>query len=228
MTAPITGLSSMATRTVLADLAEVYQRRTGGRVAIRSMGGVDAARLIRSGAATGLVVLASGVMASLEAEGHLVPGSRTAFVRSGIAVAVPAGATHPDIRDEAALRRAMRDAASLAYSTGPSGDHLRRLWERWGLADEMSRRAIQAPPGVSVASLLARGVACLGVQQLSEMIGVEGVEIVGPLPAEAQSITVFEFGLSALSADRASCDAFIGFATGPDAEAIIVRNGLSV
>ncbi len=228
MTDPITGLSSMATRRVLADLTEAYHRSTGGQVAFRSMGGVDAARLIRSGAAIDLVVLASGVMERLESEGHLVPGSRTTFVRSGIAVAVPVGAPHPDLCDEAALRRAMLESGTLCYSTGPSGDHLRQLWERWGLADEMARRALQAPPGTSVASLLARGEASLGFQQLSEMIGVEGVEIVGSLPAEAQSITVFEAGISILSADRASCDAFIGFATGPDADDIITRNGLSV
>src|SRR4051812_50046413 len=87
MTGQITGVSSMATRQILADLAESYERRTGCRVAIRSMGGVEAARRGRAGEPTDVIVLASNVMGQLEAEGHLVSRSRVGFARSGISMA---------------------------------------------------------------------------------------------------------------------------------------------
>src|SRR6187200_2166825 len=84
----LTGISSMATRQILADLAASYEQRTGIEFAIRPMGGVEAARLVRAGEPTDIVVLASNVMEKLEAEGHVVPGTRVGFARSGIAMAI--------------------------------------------------------------------------------------------------------------------------------------------
>src|SRR3954453_10777167 len=106
MTGQITGLSSMATRQILADLGESYEQRTGARVTIRSMGGVEAARLVRAGEPTDVVVLASKVMEQLEAEGHLVAGSRADVARSGIAVAVRAGTPRPSLENGEAVRQA--------------------------------------------------------------------------------------------------------------------------
>src|SRR5690349_17669491 len=132
MTGQLTGLSSMATRQILADLAEVYEQRTGRRVVIQSVGGVEATRRVRAGEPTDIIVLASTVMEQLEAEGHLVSGSRVGFARSGIAIAVPTGALRPSIGDEDSVKQAILEAPRLCYSTGPSGDHLKQLWERWG------------------------------------------------------------------------------------------------
>src|SRR4051794_20762856 len=148
MTPPITGLSSMATRQILADLARGYEARTGQPVAFRSLGGVEAARLVRAGEPADVVILASTVIERLEAEGHLVAGSRAGFARSGIAVAVRAGAPRPGIGDAAAVRQAVLDAPRICTSTGPSGDHLLRLFERWGIAEAVAQRTVQAPPGV--------------------------------------------------------------------------------
>jgi len=85
----------------------------------------------------------------------------------------------------------VRTAPRIAYSTGPSGTALMALFERWGIAGEIGSRLVQAPPGVPVASLLARGEAELGFQQLSELIGFEGIALIGPLPPEVQITTVF-------------------------------------
>src|SRR4051794_14731871 len=128
MTGQLTGLSSMATRQILTDLAGAYGQRTGRRVVIQSMGGVEAARRVRAGEPADIIVLASNVMEQLEAEGHLVPGSRMGFARSGIAMAVPAGAFRPSIGDEDSVKQAILEAPRTCYSTGPSGDHLKRLW----------------------------------------------------------------------------------------------------
>ena len=114
MTGQTTGVSSMATRQILADLAESYEQRTGCRVAIRSMGGVEAARLVRAGEPTDVIVLASKVMEQLEAEGHLVSGSRVGFAHSGIAVAVRSGARRPSINDEESVKQAILEASRIS------------------------------------------------------------------------------------------------------------------
>jgi molybdate transport system substrate-binding protein len=219
MTFQISVVSSMATRQVLADLAAAYERQTGIQVTVAAMGGVEAARQIRAGKPTDLVVLASGVMEDLEAEGYLIPGRRANFALSGIAVAVRSGSPRPVISSEDAVKQAMVAASRIAYSTGPSGDHLMRLWERWGIAATVSRRAVKAPPGVPVGTLVARGEADLGVQQLSELLHVPGVEIVGPLPAEIQSVTVFSAAIARTSSRPDEGGALIAYLTSPEAEA---------
>jgi molybdate transport system substrate-binding protein len=211
MSGRITGLSSMATRHVLADLAKAYELMNGTRVDIRSMGGVEAAKLVRTGEPVDIVVLASKVMASLEAEGHIVKGSIRDFARSEIAITVPAGAPRPQVASEQAVRQAMLEARRICYSTGPSGDHLKALCEKWGVADSVLARALIAPPGVPVASLVARGEANLGFQQLSELIGQPGIEILGPLPPEIQAVTIFSAGLSSASREREAARAVVAY-----------------
>ena len=207
----ITGLSSMATRHILADLARDYELGNGIRVEIRSMGGVEAAKLARAGEPADVVVLASNVMRSLEAEGHIAKGSILDFARSEIAIAVPAGAPHPGAESEQAVRRAMLAARRICYSTGPSGDHLKALCETWGVTESVMGRALVAPPGVPVASLVARGDADLGFQQLSELINQPGVEVVGSLPPEIQAVTVFSAGVSCASREPEAARAFLAY-----------------
>jgi molybdate transport system substrate-binding protein len=226
MTGQITGVSSMATRQILADLAESYERRTGCRVAIRSMGGVEAARLVRAGEPTDVIVLASNVMEQLEAEGHLVSRSRVGFARSGIAMAVPSGARRPSINDEESVKQAILDARTVCYSTGPSGDHLMRLWERWGIGEAVSQRTLQAPPGVPVGAVVARGEADLGFQQLSELLHVPGIDVVGPLPPEIQAVTVFSAGVSNTSSQCEKARALVAYLSSPEAEAVKRQHGM--
>ena len=199
MSARLTGLSSMATRRILADLAQAYESQTGARVEIRSMGGVEAAKLVRAGEATDIVVLASKIMSALEAEGHLAKGDTRDFARSEIGIAVRTGSAPPSVADEQAVKQAMLGARKICYSTGPSGDHLKALCEKWGVP---LARALVAPPGMPVATLVANGEADLGFQQLSELIDQPGIEIAGPLPPEIQAVTVFSAGISINSQNR--------------------------
>ena len=226
MIGQITGISSMATRSILADLAQIREQRTGRRAVIRSMGGVEAARVVRAGEPTDIVVLASKVMEQLETEGHVVSGSRVGFARSGVAGAVRAGAPRPSLQDEEAVKRAILQARTIAYSTGPSGDHLEGLWARWGIAEVISPRAVQAPPGVPVGALVARGEAELGFQQLSELMHVPGIEIIGPLPPEIQAVTVFAAGVASTSAQPDEARALVAFLTSPEADAAKRRHGM--
>jgi molybdate transport system substrate-binding protein len=222
----VTGISSMATRALLADLAAAYTRRSGLRVAIESVGGVAAARRVADGEAFDVVVLASNAIDGLAASGHVDDASRVSLARSGVAVAAKAGAAHPSIETEADLRDMVRHAHSIGYSTGPSGAHLMTLFERWGIADEIAARIVQAPPGVAVASLIARGEAEFGFQQMSELIGVDGIEILGALPQAIQSTTVFQAALGRHARAPQQARAWLAFLTSPDADAAKRRHGM--
>jgi molybdate transport system substrate-binding protein len=225
MTTTLSGISSMATRLILGELTQRYEAATGVAAAIKAMGGVDAAKLVREGEATDIVILASGPMAKLEAEGHVVAGSIRGFARSGMAIAVRAGAERPDIGDEAAVKRAVLAARTVCYSTGPSGDHLLQLCERWGIAAD-SERLLKAPPGVPVGSLVAKGEADLGFQQLSELINVPGIEMLGPLPPEIQAVTVFAAGVASTSAQVGETGGLIAFLTASETDEVKRAQGM--
>jgi molybdate transport system substrate-binding protein len=223
----IVGLSSMATRHILAELARDYERQCGRKVDIRSMGGVEAAKLARTGEPADIVALASKVMESLEAEGHIARGSVKHFARSEIGLAVPAGARRPSLESEKAVRQAMIDAKRVCYSTGPSGDHFKVLCERWGLSDSVLARALKAPPGVPVAVLVANGEADLGVQQLSELIGQAGIAVISPLPQEIQAVTVFSAGVSTMSAEREAARALVAYLASAETAETKRRHGMA-
>ena len=222
----ITGLSSMATRHILADLARSYELHTGIRVEFRSMGGVEAAKLVRAGEPADVVALASKAMRSLEAEGHIAKGSIMDFARSEIAIAVPAGSPRPGVESEQAVRRAMIEARRICYSTGPSGDHLKSLCEKWGVTETVLQRALTAPPGVPVASLVASGEADLGFQQLSELIGQPGIEIVGSLPPGDSGCDRVLGRRVGASRDREAARAFVAYLASPEATDAKLRYGM--
>ncbi len=226
MAAPLTGISSMATRQILAELCDAYTKKTGQAVAIESVGGVDAARRVRAGEAFDIVVLADDVMRQLEADGFLKPGSRAGFARSAMAVAIRAQAARPDLGNEASFKAAMLAAKTIGYSTGPSGNHVLALLKMWGIEQAVSGRLVKAPPGVPVGTLVARGDAELGLQQLSEFLDVPGIEIAGPLPPEVQSVTLFSCGVCTLAPNDAGARAFIEFLTSAEAAATKTRQGM--
>lgn len=219
-------ISSMATRQVLADLLAQYTQAGEQPVTVESVGGVDAARRVQAGEPFDVVVLAANVIDQLTQAGHVVPGSRADLVRSGVYVAVQAGAPHPDIGSEEAVRQAVLAAPSISYSTGPSGVYLVKLFERWGIAEQIKPRTVQAPPGVPVGSLVARGEVALGFQQLSELIHLKGVAVVGPLPPTLQLTTTFSAGLSVTSTQPAAVRALLDYMMSPAAEAAKRSNGM--
>jgi molybdate transport system substrate-binding protein len=206
------GISSMATRQILSELAAAYEEATGEVITIESVGGVDAAKRIRAGEAFDFAVLASDALQKLEADGHLVPGSIIEVAESPMAMAVRAGAPKSDPLDEAAVHNAMANAKAIGISTGPSGTHVQQLARDWGLEGEgVASHLVQAKPGVPVAKLLADGEVEVGFQQLSEMLGAPGIEIVGLLPESLQPGTVFAAALCKAAAHPDAARAFIEY-----------------
>ncbi|MDR3368182.1 substrate-binding domain-containing protein [Rhodoferax sp.] len=224
--APLTGISSMATRQLLAELTQAYAERSGQTVAIESVGGVDAAKRVQAGEAFDVVILASDAMAKLIAAGHLRTESLTPLVHSGVAVAVQAGGLTPDISSEDAVRQAVLAAPTLSYSTGPSGVALAKLFERWGIAETIKDRIVTAPPGVPVGSLVAKGEVALGFQQLSELIHVQGITIVGPLPSAIQITTTFSAAMTTGCTRPEQVQALLDFLASPEAAEAKQRQGM--
>jgi len=216
----------MATRLLLNALAQDFTAQTGQVVAIESVGGVDAAKRVQAGEVFDAVFLASDAIDKLQTAGHLQSGSRVDLVHSGVAVAVQAGAPQPDISTEDAVRAAVLAAPTLSYSTGPSGVALARLFERWGIANTIKDRIVQAPPGVPVGTLVARGEVALGFQQLSELIHVEGIRIVGPLPTAIQITTTFSAGVGSQSTQPEAVRALLAFMASPQAAVAKQREGM--
>jgi molybdate transport system substrate-binding protein len=229
MSRPLTGISSMATRNVLADLVSEYERRSGQRVVIESVGGVAAIQRIQDGESFDIVVLADDAIDRLAAAGRVEPGSRIGVARSGIALAVTAGAPRPEIGDEASVRDAVLAAGSIGYSTGPSGSYLTCLFERWGIAETIAPRMVQAPPGVPVGGLVARGDVELGFQQLSELMHLPGIDVIGSLPPDIQLITIFSAAVCTIcsaSTQKEAAKALLAFLASPEADSVKLAHGM--
>ncbi len=223
---PLKLLSSMATRELLNELVLEYQRSTGQSVICEAAGGVDVAKRVRAGESVDLVVLSSTAIDSLIAAGSLLPDSRVDLVRSGVSIAVRAGAARPDVSSAQAVRSAVLAARTLSYSTGPSGVYLEKLFERWGILEQIRNRIVVPPPGVPVGSLIANGTVELGFQQLSELMTLPGIDVVGPLPADIQTITVFSGGISSGCTRPDAARAVLEYMASPAVMALKSRFGM--
>jgi molybdate transport system substrate-binding protein len=226
MNSLITGISSMATRQVLAEVSDAWRRRGHGDVAFESVGGVEAAKRVHDGEKFDVVVLAADAIDKLVAAGRIVAGSKTDLARSGVAIAVRRGAPRPVIDTEDALREAVLSVRTLGYSTGPSGVALQKLFARWGIAETPSGRVVQAPPGIPVGTLVARGDVELGFQQLSELMHVEGIDVIGPMPPGLEVVTTFSGAICAASTQPDAARALLDFIRSPAADQAKRRHGM--
>ncbi|WP_232834543.1 substrate-binding domain-containing protein [Rhodoferax ferrireducens] len=224
---PLRGISSMATRQVLGQLVSTFVARSGMAVVFESVGGVDAAKRVWAGEAFDLVVLAADAIDKLVDAGRAIGGTRVDLVRSGVAVAVRAGSPLPDLSTEDSTRRAVLAAPTIGYSTGPSGVALLKLFERWGVAQQLASRLAQAQPGVPVGAMVARGDVALGFQQLSELMHVEGVAVAGPLPDAIQIETIFSGAVCATTARASDVREFLAFMASPECDAEKRRQGMA-
>jgi len=222
----IKGISSQALRLVLTELAEVYRRRFAIDVAIESIGGLDAITRVQAGEAFDVVIMAADSIDKLIASGHLQAGSRVDLVRSGVAVAVREGRPLPDISTEEALKKTILSAKSIGYSTGPSGVAMVKLFERWGILEAIGDRLVQATSGTPVGSLIARGELEIGFQQLSELLPIGGISILGPLPEAIRIVTTFSGALGSKAGQTEAARAFLAFLASQEAAEAKRRQGM--
>ncbi|MCU1338631.1 MAG: putative transporter [Bryobacterales bacterium] len=182
-------------------------------------------RLAR-GEAIDLVIMAAPALDDLINQGKVRAGSRVDLVRSNISMAVKAGAPKPDISTLEALKRTLLAARSIAYSDSASGVYLStELFPKLGIADQIKDRTrkIEADP---VGGVVAKGEAEIGFQQISELLPVKGIDIVGPLPPGAQRVTVFAAGIPATSMQTEAAEALIWWLASPAAYSAIKKSGL--
>ena len=222
---PLRVLSSMAGRKLLADLISKFEATSEHRVSLESVGGVDAAKRVRAGEPLDVAVLAREVIDDLIGAKRIAPGSRVDVWVSAIGVAVRAGAAHPDISSAAGIKAAVLAARRVGYSTGPSGQYLAKLFAGWDPDGKLKDRITVAPPGVPVGSLVARGEIDLAFQQLSEL-GGDGIDVLGPLPAEIQMMTTFSGGVALSSAQPDAARALLRFFASPAVKRLKHAHGM--
>jgi molybdate transport system substrate-binding protein len=228
VTEGVTGLSSMATRSLLTDLGIDIGRRHGIAVGFTSAGGVQVAQRVREGAPVDLVVLAAEVMDTLGSDGLLVPGTLRPLFESQVVAAVPVGTAAPALASEDDARTALANAGRIGYSTGPSGSAVLALLERWDLKEDLRDRLVQAPPGVPVGALLASGQADLGFQQLSELMDAPGVRVLGPLPGVAAISSTFTGAVLATSTRWSLAARVLILLSDDAAAATVAAHGMTV
>ncbi len=224
--AEIKVLSSNGTSAIVRAIGAEFARRTGNTVVTKFDVAVLLQKDIEAGEGFDLAVLTRGVIDALVAKGAIEAAAHADVARSGIGVAVRAGARKPDIGSVAAFRRTFLDAGSVAYTTvGGSGIHFVKMLERLGIADVVRAKA-RTQPGGTVGELVARGEAEIAVQQVSELLPVEGIELVGPFPPELQLITVFSAGVSPHAENPEAARSLLRFFAEPAALAVIKAKGM--
>lgn len=212
------------------ELAPDFERSSMMKVTTgaTSMGvGADAipSRLKRRDPAD-VVIVNADALEELIANGLVLPGSRVDLAKSRMGMAVRSGAPRPDISSLAALRGVLLAARSVALSSSVSGDYFTtELFPRLGIAEQMAVKTRRSG-NERVGALLLRGDAEIGFQQMSELLPIAGIDVVGPLPADAQRVTVFAAGVAAHSAHPDTARAYIRFLASPDATPAVARTGL--
>jgi molybdate transport system substrate-binding protein len=224
--AEIKVLASPAIRESYLELLPRFEKASGHRVVTMWAGTTDVMKRIKGGEMVDAVVLSAASLEELIKLGKVVPGSRVDLAKSGVGVAVRAGAAKPDISSGEALKRALLAAKSIAYSSGPSGIYLAGLFQRMGIAGELKGKLKQVAPGVQVGGIVASGEAEIGFQQVSELLAVPGIDYVGPLPPDIQSITVFAGGIHAGAKEADAAKAWFKFITAPAAAPVLKKHGM--
>jgi molybdate transport system substrate-binding protein len=219
-------LSTQAPEQAYRELAPQFEKASGHTVTTVFTGTLDVQKRIAAGEAYDLIIMAGPAIDDFIKSGKIVPGSRVDIARSGVGVAVRAGAPRPDIGTTEAVKKTLLDAKSIGYSTGPSGVYLTGLFQRLGVADAIKGKLKQTPTGVFVGNIVADGTAEIGFQQVSELAHFPGVDFVGPLPAEIQEITVFSAGIQVGAKQVDAAKDWVKFLTAPAAASAFKSKGL--
>jgi molybdate transport system substrate-binding protein len=224
--AEIKVLSTQATEEAYRELVPQFEKESGHKVTTVFTGTLDVQKRVAAGETYDVIIMAAPAIDDYIKAGKIVAGSRVDLAKSGVGVAVRAGAPKPDLSSAEALKKTLIAAKSIGYSTGPSGVYLTGLFARLGVAEQVAPKLKQTPTGVFVGTLVASGEAEIGFQQVSELSHFPGVDFVGPLPAEVQQTTAFASGLQAGAKEVDAARAWVRFLSAPAAAAAYRKRGL--
>ena len=224
--AEIKVLSTQATEQSYRELVPQFEKATGHKVTTIFTGTLDADKRVLAGEPFDLLIMSQSSIDQHMKGGKVVQGSRVDLARSGVAVGVKAGARKPDISSVDALKRTILNAKSIGYSTGPSGNYIITLFERLNVLDAVKPKMKQTATGVFVGSIIASGEVEIGFQQVSELSQYEGVDYVGPLPAEVQNYTTFSSGILSNAKEVEAARALVRYITSPQAGAVYRKRGM--
>ena len=219
-------LASSAIKETYLELLPLFEKATGHKVVAAWSSTPDVQRRIAAGEAADLVILGDSGTEELIKHGKLAANSRTNFAKSGIAVAVRTGAPKPDISSSEAVKKSVLAAKSVAYSAGASGIYLVSMFDKLGISEQVKSKLATVKPGEPVGEAVARGDAEIGFHQLSELIPVKGILILGPLPADIQHITVFSGGVHSGTKESDATTALVKFLTAPSVAPVIKKHGM--
>ncbi len=221
-------LTSVALTSALNQLAPGFEKATGNKLNIGYALIADVRKRILAGETADVIILSRPVMDELDKQGKFASGSITNIAGTPVALAVHAGAPRPDISTADALKRTLLSAKSIVYADpakgGASGVVFAHVVERLGIADQLKPKTILVP-GAQAAQLVAKGQAEIGVGQTSEIVPVAGAQVLGPLPGELNSTTLFTAGIGAATKVPAAAKSFIQFLTGPIAKPVFSAKG---
>jgi molybdate transport system substrate-binding protein len=219
-------MCSNSMRAVMDRLIPEFERTSGSKVEITYDPAKRMMSRIRAGEAADVVIIGSGAIDELAQEGLIVADTRVVLARSSIGMAVAAGAMKPDIGSVEAFKAALLKARSIAYTIeGASGMHFAELIEKMGIAEAVKAKARRQPGGL-VGELVARGEAEAAIQQISELMAVPGIQLVGPIPRELQKITVVSGGVFRNTRLSDAARALLAFLSSRPARAVIQEKGL--
>jgi molybdate transport system substrate-binding protein len=224
--AEIRVIGSPGTREPYTQLIPGFEKATGHKV-LTIWGGVnDVARRVADGEAADVVMLPAAQIDGLINQGKLVPESRVDVAKSGIGVAIRAGAPKIDISSAEGIKKALLAAKTIAYSAGPSGVHIAALIQKWGLTDQLKSKIVPPRPNVPIGVVVAGGDADIGFQQVSELLPVKGIDYLGPLPPDIQEVTVFSAGVHKGAGAADAGRALLKYLTAPEAAPVIKKTGM--
>lgn len=219
-------LVSRAVKGAYLALVPGFEAASGIKVVTTWSSTGDIVKQVASNEAFDLVIAAASTIEGFIDAEQVIADSRVDLMRSGVGIAVKAGAPRPDIGSGEAVKQALLAARSVGYSQGPSGVYLLRLFETMGIAAQLQAKATQSTPGIPVAHYIASGAVELGFQQVSELINQPDITLLGPLPADIQNVTVFSSGVLRSAIAPAEARALQAYLAAPASDAAIAKNGM--
>jgi molybdate transport system substrate-binding protein len=219
-------LSTQATKEAYEELIGQFEKASGHKVATTFTGTLAVNKRLADGERCDVLIMSADSIDEHLKGGKLAAGSRIDLAKSGVGIAVKAGAQKPSIGTVEDLKKSLLAAKAIGYSTGPSGVYIVGLMEKLGIADQVKAKLKQTPTGVFVGTIIANGEVDIGFQQVSELIHFPGIDYVGPLPEAVQRYTTFASGIMADTKETDAAKALVKFLTAPDAAQAYKKRGM--